>query len=112
MDNFISKKLESLFLSNGEVNEMERLSKIAEKNEKEWLEEYVSRLKDNRYWDVDFIDYKCWKVFVMEYIDDINSYRDEFINDGGKISFEDASWGLYYIATNEEHKFINEPAQA
>ena len=100
------------FTSKEGVEEMERLSVIAKANEEKWLEEYISQLRNNRYWDVDFIDYKCWKVFVDEYTDDINHYRDDFINDGGKISFEDASWGLYYIATNQEHKLINEPAEA
>ena len=100
------------FLSKEAIEEMERLSVIAKDNEEKWLEEYVSQLRNNRYWDVDFIDYKCWKVFVDEYTDDINHYRDDFINGGGKISFEDASWGLYYIATNQEHKLINEPAEA
>ena len=100
------------FISKEGVEEMERLSVIAKANEEKWLEEYVSQLRNNRYWDVDFIDYKCYKVFMSEYIKDINHYRDEFIKNGGRVSLEDAGWGLYFIATKQEHRLISEPAEA
>ena len=92
--------------------EIDRMSSLAKENEDKWLKEYITHLKNDRYWDVDFVDYKCYKVFISEYIDDINHYRDEFINKGGKISFEDAGWGLYFIATKQEHRFVGNSAEA
>ena len=49
---------------------------------------------------------------MSEYTDDINHYRDEFIEKGGSISLEDAGWGLYFMATNQEHRLISDPAEA
>tara|TARA_Y100000310_G_scaffold314367_1_gene363660 strand:+ start:740 stop:1063 length:324 start_codon:yes stop_codon:yes gene_type:complete len=99
---------------NGQISqeEIERMSALAKKNEDKWLLEYIEHLNNDKYWDVDFVDYKCYKVFISEYIDDINHYRDDFIKNGGSISFEDAGWGLYFMATNQEHRLINEPAEA
>jgi len=96
------------FSSAKEFEEAQELSKYSKKHEKKWLEEYVILIRNGKYWDVDFLDYKCHKVFVSKYADDINYYRDDFINSGGTISFEDASWGLYYIATGQEYKLENE----
>ena len=91
---------------------MDRLSALAKKNEGRWLLEYIEHLNNDRYWDVDFIDYKCYKVFMSEYKENINHYRDEFIKKGGEISLTDAGWGLYFMATNQEDRLINEPAEA
>ena len=92
--------------------EIERMSSLAKDNEDKWLEEYITHLKNDRYWDVDFVDYKCYKVFISEYANDVNHYRDEFIKKGGSISLEDAGWGLYFMATNQEHRLISNPAEA
>ena len=92
--------------------EMERMTNMAAENEDIWLVEYISHLKDGKYWDVDFVDYKCYKVFITEYAKDIHHYRDNFIKNGGSISFEDAGWGMYFIATKQEHRLINETAEA
>ena len=91
---------------------LERFSNIAVANEKKWLLEYVRELKNEKYWDIDFIEYRCYRVFVLEYHKDINHYRDDFIKKGGSISFEDASWGLYFIATKQEHRIIKSNAEA
>ena len=107
MDNYKAE-----FLSQINEEEIKRMSEMAKANEEIWLEEYITLLRKNKYWDVEVIDYKCYKVFVSEYIEDIDHYRDEFINNGGQISFDDAGWGLYYIATNQEHKLISDPAEA
>ena len=100
------------FLSDVDQMEIERMSERAKVNQEIWLDEYIECLKNDTYWDVNFIDYKCYKVFVSEYTKDINHYRDDFIKNGGSISFEDASWGLYYVATKQEHKLISDPAEA
>ena len=100
------------FMEQVSQEEIERMSAVAKENEDKWLIEYIEHLNNNKYWDVDFVDYKCYKVFMSEYREDINHYRDDFINKGGNISFEDAGWGLYYIATNQEHKLISDPAEA
>ena len=100
------------FMEKISQNEMDRMSKLAKENEDVWLEEYITHLKNDKYWDVDFVEYKCFKVFSSEYIDDINHYRDDFIKNGGSVSLEDASWGLYFIATKQEHKLISDTAEA
>ena len=92
--------------------EIDRMSSLAKENEDKWLKEYITHLKNDRYWDVDFVDYKCYKVFISEYANDVNHYRDEFIEKGGSISLEDAGWGLYFMATNQEHRLISDPAEA
>ena len=107
MDNYNPEFMEQI-----SQEEVERMSIIARENEDKLLKEYIVHLQNDRYWDVEFVDYKCYKVFMTEYIEDINHYRDEFINNGGKISFEDAGWGLYYIATKQEHKLISDFAKA
>ena len=107
MDNYNSDFMDSL-----SQKEIDRMSDLAKENEDKWLLEYILHLKNDRYWDVDFIDYKCYKVFMSEYIDDINHYRDEFIRNGGNVSLEDAGWGLYFIATKQEHRLVSEPAEA
>ena len=107
MDNYNSEFMNSL-----NQEEIDRMTDLAKVNEDEWLLEYIAHLKNDKYWDVDFIDYKCYKVFMSEYIIDINHYRDEFIKTGGSVSLEDAGWGLYFIATKQEHRLISEPAEA
>ena len=107
MDNYNPEFMEQI-----SQEEVERMSIIARENEDKWLKEYIVHLQNDRYWDVEFVDYKCYKVFVSEYVEDITHYRDDFIKNGGSISFEDASWGLYYIATKQEHKFIKDRAEA
>ena len=107
MDNYNPEFIEQI-----SQEEIERLSGLARKNEDRWLKEYITHLKNEKYWDVDFVDYKCYKVFVSEYNEDINHYRDDFINSGGNISLEDAGWGLYFMATKQEHRFISDTAEA
>tara|TARA_Y100000310_G_C20429723_1_gene690856 strand:- start:430 stop:753 length:324 start_codon:yes stop_codon:yes gene_type:complete len=92
--------------------EIDRMSALAKENEDKWLIEYIEHLNNDKYWDVDFVDYKCYKVFMSEYKDDVNHYRDEFIKKGGNVSLEDAGWGLYFMATKQEHRLIIEPAEA
>ena len=92
--------------------EIDRMSALAKENEDKWLIEYIEHLNNDKYWDVDFVDYKCYKVFMSEYKDDVNHYRDDFIREGGTISLEDAGWGLYFMATKQEHRLIIEPAEA
>tara|TARA_Y100000310_G_C20205950_1_gene589094 strand:+ start:258 stop:581 length:324 start_codon:yes stop_codon:yes gene_type:complete len=107
MDNYNSE-----FMDKISQREIDRMSDLAKENEDKWLKEYITHLKNSRYWDIDFVDYKCYKVFVSEYIEDINHYRDDFIKNGGSISLEDAGWGLYFIATNQDHRLISETAEA
>ena len=107
MDNYNPEFIEQI-----SQEEIERLSSLAKDNEDKWLKEYITHLKNDRYWDVDFVDYKCYKVFITEYAKDIHHYRDNFIKNGGSISFEDAGWGLYFIATKQEHRFIDKHAEA
>tara|TARA_B100000315_G_C14430749_1_gene520010 strand:+ start:83 stop:385 length:303 start_codon:yes stop_codon:yes gene_type:complete len=93
--------------------EMDRLSDLALGHEQEWLDEYIDILKSNDLWDIHFIEYKCYKVFISEYKEDINLYREEFFRESGtNISFNEAGWGLYFIATKQEHRLGNEPAES
>ena len=107
MDNYNSGFMDSL-----SQKEIDRMNNLAKANEDKWLLEYILHLKNDRYWDVDFIDYKCYKVFMSEYIKDINRYRDEFIKTGGSVSLEDAGWGLYFIATKQYHRLLSEHAES
>ena len=107
MDNYNPEFMERI-----SQKEIERMSVLARKNEDNWLKEYIAHLKNDKYWDVDFVDYKCYKVFISEYKKDIDHYRDDFINNGGSISFEDAGWGMYFMATNQEHRLVSEHAEA
>ena len=107
MDNYDSEFMEKI-----SQRDMDRMSDLAKDNEDKWLEEYITHLKHDKYWDVDFIDYKCYKVFISEYIDDIKHYRDDFMKNGGSISLEDAGWGMYFIATNQEHRLKVDTAKA
>ena len=102
----------SNFLDQISQEEIDRMTNLAKKNENKWLIEYIEHLNNDRYWDVDFIDYKCYKVFISEYRDDIKHYRDDFIRGGGVVSFEDAGWGLYFMATNQEHRLVDKTAEA
>ena len=107
MDNYNPEFIEQI-----SQEEIERMSAVAKENEDKWLLEYIEHLNNNKYLDVDFIDYKCYKVFMSEYSEDVSHYRNDFINNGGKISLEDAGWGLYFIATKQEHRFIDKHAEA
>ena len=89
-----------------EQQEIDRMTNLGRDHEKEWLDEYIEILKPRDLWDIDFIEYKCYKVFISE-------YKEEFFRESGtNISFKEAGWGLYLIATNQEHRLGNEPAES
>ena len=59
------------------------------------------------------VSFKCYRVFIKEYKADIQLYIDEYYKETGKIvSFEEAGWGLYFVATGQERKLMTEHAEA
>ena len=81
--------------------------------EKEWLREYTREIRRGGLWDTNFIDYKCYRVFIKEYKADIKLYMHEYYKETGEmVSFEMAGWGLYFVATGQEHKIMNDHAEA
>ena len=96
-----------------EQQEIDRMTNLGRDHEKEWLDEYIEILKYRDLWDIDFIEYKCYKVFISEYKKDIEVYHEAFTRETGKsISLKDAGWALYFIATNKEHMLGKEPAES
>ena len=95
-----------------EQQEIDRLTSLALDHEQEWLNEYIKLLKTHDLWDIDFVEYKCYKVFTSEYKDDIKEYQISYFQDKGKhIPLIEAGWILYFLATNQEHRMINKPAE-
>ena len=96
-----------------EQQEIDRITNLALDHEQEWLDEYIALLKSHNHWDINFIEYKCFKVFTTEYKDDIKAYQISYFQDRGKhIPLIEAGWIIYFLATNQEHRMINEPAES
>mgnify|MGYP001227750527 CR=1 FL=1 len=96
-----------------EQKEIDRMSNLGREHEKEWLDEYIEILKSNDLWEINFIDFKCYKIFISEYKEDVKLYKEEYFQESGiNISLKEAGWGLYFIATNQEHRLGKEPAES
>ena len=81
------------------------LEKIAEKNERDYIVDFAELILDRKHWDICFVDYKCYRVFIDYYKEDIDFYINEYQNlADDTISFETASWTLYFMATKQEHR--------
>ena len=99
------KILDEIFMKILDEQEVDRVVNLAHKHEMEYLDDYTRVLKKGDYWDTNFIDYKCYRVFIKEYKSDIQLYMDEYYKETGKmVSFEEAGWGLYLMATGQEPK--------
>ena len=95
-----------------EQKEIDRLTSLGLDHEQEQLDEYIELLKSQDLWDIDFVEYKCYKVFTSEYKNDIKEYQIAYFQDKGKnIPLIEAGWILYFLATNQEHRMINKPAE-
>ena len=79
----------------------EKWDKIALKNKNSWLKDYISEIKKGNYLDTDFIDYQGFRLFLETEKDAIEKAIGDFkSNSGDDVSFNDAGWGLYLIATD------------
>ena len=93
--------------------QIDRVVNIAHKHEDKWLQEYMRLVRRGDLWDTNFIDYKCYKVFIKECKTDIDLYMQMYYKETGKVvSFEEAGWGLYFVATNQDNKVMNDRAEA
>ena len=93
--------------------EVSRVVNLTTKHEKKWLQEYTRDIRRGELWDTNFIDYKCFRVFIKEYKSDIKLYMHEYYKETGKmVSFEEAGWGLYFVATRQDDKLMGEHAEA
>ena len=59
-------------------HEVIRVVNLTNKHEKEWLQEYTREIRRGGLWDTNFIDYKCYRVFIKEYKADIKLYMHEY----------------------------------
>jgi hypothetical protein len=85
----------------------DEMKKLARKNEEKWLSDYSLELKNRKLWDIDFLDYKCYRVFIIIFKDKIEMYKDDFLEkhrDKLNISFKEVSWVLYFMATDQGHR--------
>ena len=95
------------------LNECKSVENLTKQHEKEWLEEYIEFLEVHTMWDTTFIDFLYYKIFLLEYKSDIHLNINEYKNEtGGDIPFEEAGWAMYLIMTGQEHKILNQHAEA
>ena len=75
------------------------------KEQGDYLDEFVDGLHIGLYWDIDYLDFKCYKQYCEQYNIDILKKIKEFSKNSGKdITYKDASWVMYMIATGRDIK--------
>mgnify|MGYP001348318238 CR=1 FL=1 len=65
--------------------EVSRVVNLTTKHEKKWLQEYTREIRSGELWDTNFIDYKCFRVFIKEYKSDIKLYMHEYYKETVKL---------------------------
>ena len=44
---------------------VDHLNEIADSMQNVYLDDYVKEIREENYWDVDFLDYKCYREFYF-----------------------------------------------